>query len=54
MRSSLVFGGVAGLTIGAITGWLAFGSALSGIGTGISLGLGICGVLVAYGYEQSK
>lgn len=54
MKVSLVFGGLSGLAIGAIIGLLAFDSVISGIGIGISLAAGICGVLVAYRYEQSE
>lgn len=54
MTASLFFGGLAGLAIGAIVGWLAFDSVSSGIGLGISLGAATCGVLIAYGYEQNK
>jgi hypothetical protein len=49
----LFIAGLVGLTIGAITGWLAFDSVIGGIGIGIALGAAICGVLVAYGFEQS-
>jgi len=51
MKISLFVGGLAGLAIGAVTGWLAFGS---GIGIGIAIGAAVCGVLVAYDHEQSK
>jgi len=54
MKASLFFGGLIGLAIGAIVGWLAFDSVSSGIGIGISLASTACGVLVAYEYEQSK
>lgn len=54
MKVSIFVGGLAGLTIGAITGWLSFGSAISGVGIGISLAAAVCGVLVAYGYEHHK
>lgn len=54
MKISLFFGGLAGLAIGAVTGWLAFDSVSSGIGIGIAIGAAVCGVLIAYGHEQSK
>lgn len=56
MKISLFVGGLAGLAIGAVTGWLAFGSVGSGIGIGIGIAFGaaVCGVLIAYGHEQSK
>lgn len=54
MKISLFLGGLAGLAIGAVTGWLAFGSVGSGIGIGVAIGAAVCGVLIAYGYEQNK
>ena len=54
MKNSLFLGGLAGLAIGAVTGWLAFGNVGSGIGIGIAIGAAVCGVLIAYGHEQSK
>lgn len=54
MKISLFLGGLAGLAIGAVTGWLAFGSVGGGIGIGVAIGAAVCGVLIAYGYEQNK
>lgn len=54
MKISLFLGGLAGLAIGAVTGWLAFGGVGSGIGIGVAIGAAVCGVLIAYGYEQNK
>lgn len=52
MNIKMFFGGMTGLTIGSITGLLAFNSVISGIAIGITMAIGICGVLIAYGYEQ--
>ncbi len=52
MRPSVIFGGIAGLTIGAIVSWLSFGNAVEGVGIGISIAAAACGALIAYGHEQ--
>lgn len=54
MKTSLFICGLIGLAIGTIVGWTAFDSIGSGIGIGIALAAGVCGVLIAYGYEQNR
>jgi hypothetical protein len=53
MIMRLFIAGLVGLAIGVIIGWLAFDSVFGGIGIGIAMGAGVCGVLIAYGFEQS-
>ena len=54
MKIGIFIGGIVGLVFGAIVGWLSFGSAISGIGIGITLAMTVCGALVAYGFERGK
>lgn len=52
MNIKMFFGGLTGLTIGSITGLLAFDSVISGLAIGTPMAIGIFGVLIAYRYEQ--
>ena len=54
MTNSILTGGFLGLAFGAIVGWLSFGSAIGGVGIGISLAMAVCGALVAYEYGRRK
>ena len=53
MNIKMLIGGTTGLAIGSLTGWLAFESAIGGIGIGIAIGAAVCGVLIAYDLEES-
>ncbi len=54
MIMKLFWGGSVGIIFGMLTGWFAFDSIISGIGIGIAMAIGVCGVFVALASENNR